>query len=316
MMKFISKAIVLLFALISGTALAQNYPSGKPVRILIGFGAGGVTDAILRLAAEDFSKRIGGSFIVENRPGAGGLIAAQAVKNSPADGYTLYGGSATPFNALFLKDNPMDAAKELQPVSIIAIGDNFLMVRADLATNNYREFVTKAKTTRLKHSSPATTQHALMSLWAKAAGFEYDNIPYKTSDQAVQALLSGDGDFVLTSLAGWIPHINAGKIRVIGVLAPTRSALNPSVPTAKELGANVEFRFNLGLWAPLGTPRDIVNKLSAATIEAVKTPAMAEKINFISMIPAGSSPEELLKTFQAEIKAYQEATTLIGMQPQ
>ena len=310
-----SKAAALLFALISTTALAQNYPS-KPVKIIIGYGPAGVTDVILRLAAEDLGKRLGGTFVVENRVGAGGLLAAQAVKNSAADGYTLFGGAATPFHPVFTKDNPIDAAKEMLPVSTIAIGDNFLIVRSDLGVNNFREFVAKAKATRLKHASLASTQHALMAAFAKGAGFEYDNIPYKATDQTVTALLSGDCDFALTSVAGWTPHIKSGKLKLLATLAPTRSPIDPSVPTAKELGTNVEFQFSIDIWAPVGTPRDVIAKLSAAISETAKSPAVAEKVGVISMIPQGSTPDGLLRLFQSQMKTYAEAANLIGLTPQ
>lgn len=308
------KALALLFTLISTMAVAQNYPA-KPVKIIIGYGPAGVTDVILRLAADDLGKRLGGTFVVENRVGAGGLLAAQAVKNSAADGYTLFGGAATPFHPVFAKES-IDAAKEMQPVSTIAIGDNFLIVRSDLGVNNFREFVAKAKSTRIKHASLASTQHALMAAFAKGAGFDYDNIPYKATDQTVTALLSGDCDFALTSVAGWTPHIKSGKLKLLATLAPTRSPIDPSVPTAKELGANVEFQFSIDIWAPMGTPRDIVARLSAAISETAKSPAVAEKVGVISMIPQGSTPDGLLRLFQSQMKTYGDAANLIGLTPQ
>lgn len=315
MRKFAVRAVALLFALISTTVLAQSYPS-KPVKIIIGYGPAGVTDVILRLAAEDLGKRLGGTFVVENRVGAGGLLAAQAVKNSAADGYTLFGGAATPFHPVFAKDNFMDAAKDLQPVSTIAIGDNFLIVRSDLGVNNFREFVAKARSTRLKHASLASTQQALMAAFAKGAGFDFDNIPYKATDQTITALLSGDCDFALTSVAGWTSHIKSGKLKLLATLAPNRSPIDPTVPTAKELGANVEFQFSIDIWAPMGTPRDVLNKLSAAISETVKSPAVAEKVAVISMIPQGSTPDGLLRLFQAQMKTYGDAANLIGLAPQ
>ena len=315
-MKLIRNILMLLVLTVAyTTATAQNYPN-KPVRIIVGYGAGGITDVIVRVAAEELGKKLGGSFVVENRPGAGGLIAAQAVKSSAADGYTLFGGAPTPFHPVFLKDNAMDGAKELQPVSTIAVGDNFLIVRSDLGATNFREFVAKAKSTRLKHASLAPTQHALMAAFAKGTGFDFDNIPYKSTDQAIQAVLSGDCDFSLTSVAGWTSHIQAGKLRLLATLAPQRSPISPNVPTAKELGANVEFQFSLDIWAPLGTPRDIVMKLSTAITEAVKSPAVAEKLSVISMVPNGSTPEQLLRLFQSQMQTFQEAANIIGLKPQ
>ena len=314
-MKSVIKAVFLLFTLVSSAAFAQAYPA-KPVKIIIGYGAGGVTDVILRLVANDLSKKLGQQFVVENRVGANGLIAAQAVKAAAPDGYTILGGSVTPITSVFMKDNPMDAAKELQPVSIMALGDWFVMVRSELGVTSLKELAAKGKTTKLRFSSPSPANHALMAFVAKQLGFQYDDIPYKTTDQTITSLLSGDGDFTLNGPAGFTSHLQSGKIRAVATFAPGRTPLMPNVPTGKEQGVNMEMRFNMGMWAPLGTPRDVVAKLGAAIGESVKEPAIVEKVAAISMIPTGSTPEELLRTFQAEVKTYAEAAAISGLQPQ
>lgn len=314
-MRNLLKGIVALVVLAAASAAsAQAWPN-KPVRIVIGFGAGGSTDIIVRLVAEDLGKRLGQSFIVENRTGANGLIAANAVKTAAPDGYTLYGGSATPFTSVFMKDN-MDAAKDLAPVSIMALGDWFVWVRSDLGVTNLRELAAKGKTQKLKFASPSPANHALMAVVTKQLGFEYDNIPYKTTDQTITAILAGESDFTLNNPAGFTPHASAGKLRAVATFAPGRTPLMPTIPTAREQGVNMETRFNMGIWAPLGTPREVVARLNAAIADAVKTQAVAEKIGGISMIPGGSTPEELVRTFQSEVRTYQEAANLVGMQPQ
>ncbi len=127
---------------------------------------------------------------------------------------------------------------------------------------------------------------------------------------------TGDCDFALTSVAGWTSHIKSGKLKLLATLAPNRSPIDPTVPTAKELGANVEFQFSLDIWAPMGTPRDVIAKLSAAIAETVKSPAVAEKVSVISMIPQGSTPDGLLRLFQQQMKTYADAANLIGLKPQ
>jgi tripartite-type tricarboxylate transporter receptor subunit TctC len=304
----------LLCTLCASTAFAQAWPS-RPVHVIIGYGAGGSTDVIVRLVADDLSKRLGQSFIVENRPGANGLIAARAVKSSTPDGYTLYGGSATPFTAVFMKDN-MDAAKDLQPVSVMALGDWFVWVRSDLGVTNLKELAAKGKSMKLKFASPSPANHALMASVAKQLGFDYENIPYKTTDQTITAVVSGETDFTLNNPAGFTGYAQQGKVRAVATFAPQRTPLMPNVPTAREQGVDMETRFNMGIWAPLGTPHDVVAKLGASIAEAVKTQAVAEKVAGISMIPTGSTPEELVRTFQSEVKTYQEAAGVVGMQPQ
>jgi tripartite-type tricarboxylate transporter receptor subunit TctC len=228
----------------------------------------------------------------------------------------LYGGNATAFSSTFLKDNPVDATKELQPVSVLSLGDEFVFVRGDLNVNSIKDLVAKAKTVKLRHASPAIPQNLLAAVLAKQAGFTYENIPYKTTDQVTAALLSGDGDFVVTSLPGFQPHLQSGKMRVIGVMSATRTPLQPNVATLKEQGVDMEFRFNLAYWATLGTPPDAVAKLGAGVARAVKLPAVIEKINSVALVPTASTPEELIRIHNSELKIYSEAAALTGLQPQ
>jgi len=302
-------------ALAATTVFAQSWPS-RPIRVLVGFGAGGATDISARLVSEEVGKRLGQPLVIENRPGVGGLLAANVVKTSPADGYTLFSGSATGFTSVFLKDNPMDPPKELQAVSLQALGDQFMFVRSDLGVNSIKEFVAKAKANKLRHAAVGPTQHIVAAIIAKEAGFEFDNIPYKTTDQVVAALLAGDVDFVTNSIPGMPPHLQSGKVRAIATMGSSRSSLQPNVPTLKEQGVNMEFRFNLGYWAPLGTPREAVQKIGAAVAEAAKVPNVIEKMGVIGLTPVASTPEGLIRQHNAELQIYAEGAKLTGFQPQ
>ena len=312
------KALVLLAVLLFGTAvMAQTYPS-RPIKLIVGFGAGGVSDVIARLTAEEMGRRLGQPVVVENRPGAGGLIAAQAVKNAPADGYTLLSGALTTVTPTFVKSNPLMASKELAPVSVLAIGGYFFYVRADLNIQTLPELAAygKANPGKLKLASATGVNTAIAALVAKKLGFDFQTIPYKTTDQTVIALLNGECDLALTQLAGFAPHVQSGKIRAVASLGAQRTRLMPSVATAMEQGAPVEIYPSQGIWAPLGTPREIITKLNQAINEALKTPATAEKIANVSMIPAGSSPEDLVRQFESENRIYSEAVLLIGLLPE
>ena len=305
-------AIVAL--MVASLATAQTWPT-KSVKVIVPLGAGGITDNIVRLAADDLTKRMGQPFLVDNRPGANGLIAARFVKGSAADGYTLFGGSATTFSSVFMKES-IDAEKELEPVSIIAIGDWIIYVRPGLGVSSLKELAAKGKTTKLRFASPSTANHAIMSAVAKQMGFEYEEIPYKATDQTIVSLIAGDTDFTLNGLAGFTSMLQAGKLKVISTLGPTRSPILPDVQTAKEQGVDMVMRFNMGFWAPLGTPKDVIARLGQAVAEAVKAPAVVEKIGMISMIPSASSPEELLRAYQSEQRIYKAAAALVGLQPQ
>jgi tripartite-type tricarboxylate transporter receptor subunit TctC len=315
MPRLLLRTLLVAAALCSTAALAQTWPA-RPIRIIIGQGLSGATGVVTRLETEELGKLLGQSFIVESRPGASSSIAAHAVKDAPPDGYTLFVGDAPVFSSLYLKSNSLDASRELQPVSIMVIGDHFVIVRADLGVSSLAELAAKARLTRLKHASPSPTQHPLMAVVAKRLKFDYDNIPYKTTDQAVVALLSGDADFMLNSLAGSTPYIQSGKFKALATLGPTRSPLMPDVPTARELGADFEVRFHLGMWAPLGTAPDVVKKLSNGLTEVTKLPVVSDRIKELSMVATGSTPDELLRVYQSELQADREANALVGLQPQ
>lgn len=315
------KFIATLFAVTAaiGTALsasAQSYPS-KSVRVIIGYAPGGVTDVLNRIVADEIGKRLGQPFVVENRPGAAGLVAATAVKNAPADGYTLFGGSAIGFNPIFMKAS-MDASKELTPISAYATGDWFLYVPTSLGINNLKDLAAygKANSGRVRFSSPATGNTQLFAMISHALGFKFENVPYRTTDQTIAALLSGDGHATFNAAPGFDPHIQSGKLKPISTLSPGRSPVRPDVPTAKEQGVDVVVRFNIGLWAPAGLPNDIVGKLGATVREALVTPSVAEKFRNAALTPQPSPPADMLREYASEIAAYKAAMTVTGYEPQ
>lgn len=312
-MKLVRGILVLLLALAASTVCAQGWPS-RPVRVIVGLGPGGVTDVVARAFAEELGKRLGQSFIVENRPGASGLIGATAVKNARPDGYTLFSGSSTSFNPVFHKGEGLDAGKELQPISNLVVGNQFIYVRSSLGVGTIKELVERSKAgAPLKHAGISTAQHMLTFIVAKQLGFAFENIPYKTTDQAITALLSGDTDFAVSSLPGFQPHIDAGKLRVLVSLMPVRSPSMPDVPALKELGVTAEARFSINLWAPLGTPREVIMKLNDAVGHVAKVPALVERFKAFALEMDPSTPEELMQLFQRQIAVYVEAASMLGM---
>ena len=255
---------------------------------------------------------------METRPAAGGLIAAAAAKNSPPDGYTLLGGALTTVTPIFVKDNPIVASKELAPVSIVAIGGFFVYVRADLGANSLAELAAygKANSGKLRFATTSGANTALAAVVAKRLGFEFQPIPYKTTDQTVVALLNGECDFAITQLAGFAPYLQNGKIRAVASLGATRTRLMSSVPSAVEQGVPIEIYPSQAIWAPLGTPREVIEKLNAAINDAVKSPATVDRISKVSMIAAGSTPDELVRQFESETRIYGEAAALVGLKPE
>lgn len=304
-----------LIAAASSTAIAQNYPN-RPIKLIIGYGPGGVTDVLNRLIADEISKRVGQPVLVENRPGAGALLASRAVKLAPPDGYALFGGSGSTFSPVMMQDS-LDITKELAPISMFASGDWFMYVPTSIGVGNLRELAAYAKANagKFRFSSPSPSNTMLMAMVAKHFGFTFENIPYKASDQTIQAMLTGDGHVTFNAASGFGPQIQAGKLRAIATLSPKRSAMMPDVPTAQEQNVPIVTQFEVGLWAPLGTPRDIIMKLNAAVVEGLKNPATVEKIRNASLQPASSTPEALLEANKAALAFYTEAAALIGFKP-
>jgi tripartite-type tricarboxylate transporter receptor subunit TctC len=315
MLKTLCRTVLLLIAAIALTAQAQPYPN-KPIRVMVGFGPGGVTDLVNRFVADEMGKRLGQSVVVENRPGASGLVAATAVKNAAPDGYTIYGGPTTAFSAVFLKDPNMSASKELTPISQMATGDWFVYVPTSLPIQNLKEFQAYAKANKLRFAAPSVINNMLMAVVAKHLGISYEQIPYKTTDQTIAALLQGDAQVTFNAAAGFGPHLQAGKLRVISTLSGGRIDAMPNVQTAKEQGVPVEVYSSVALWAPPATPRDIVMKLNAAAVEALRTPSVVEKIRNVSFTPLASTPEDLVKRYEGEIRFLSEAADIAGYKPQ
>lgn len=308
--------LLCLTAVTSSLAIAQTYPN-RAVKIIVGYGAGGVTDVLNRLIADELTKRSGQPVVVENKPGAGALLAAQAVKNAPPDGYTLYGGSVTTFASIYLKES-LDASKELLPISTFAVGDWFMYVPTSIGVTNLKELAAYAKANagKFRFSSPSPGNALLMAVVAKRLDFNFESIPYKTTADTIQALLNGDGQVTFNAASGFAPHIQAGKLRAIATLSKTRSTIMPDVPTAMELGIALRTNFDIGLWAPLGTPRDVVMKLNGWVTEGLKNPATADKIRNAAMSPTPALPADMIENYNNEMTFYKEAAMLTGLQPQ
>lgn len=313
------KLAAILFAVSACAAIpaaAQSYPS-KPIKVIIGYGVGGVTDIINRLVADEVGKRLGQPMTVENRPGAAALVAGTAVKSAPADGYTLFGGSVLEFHPIFMKAS-LDATREMTPISTYAFGDWFLYVPTGINVNSLKDLAAYAKANpgKVRFAALATSNQMLFTLVAKRLGFPFDNVPYKTGDQTIAALLTGDAIATFNAATGFDGLIQAGKLKSIATLSGARSPIRPDVQTAKEQGLDLEIRFNLGLWGPPALPADVVGKLNAAVREAIRMPAVAEKIRNAALTPTPSSPEEMLRDFNALVAAYKEAIAVSGYQPQ
>ena len=295
---------VLLAAFASSGAAAQQYPV-KPVRIVVGFTPGGGNDVISRLVASNLTAAFGRQFVVENRPGAGGMIAAELVAKSPPDGYTLFlAGVATHgINPNLQKNVPYDAVRDFDPVCLMASAPALLAVHPSLPSRTVRQFIAfaKARPGQLNYASSGHGSSSQLSaeLFNSMAGTKIQHVPYKGIGAASTDLLSGQVQVMFNAAAALLVHTRSGRMRALGIGSLQRVPAIPEIPTLSESGVP---GYQSGSWygfvVPAGTPRAIIDRLSRETAAAVKSPDISSKLSAEANLVIGSSPEE----FSAHIK--------------
>jgi tripartite-type tricarboxylate transporter receptor subunit TctC len=277
-------------------ACAQAWPA-KPVRMIVNFAAGGSTDVIARSMSARLGEVLGQQVVVENRVGAGGNIGMEAAAKSPPDGYTLLHSSDGPIliNPHLYKLG-IDVARDLDPVAVTGRTAIFFVVRPALPVRTLAEFVTYARANpgKLNYGSAGngTLQHVAAEMLMRAAKIEVTHVPYKGSQQVLVDLLGGQIDFTF-DLGGAIPHIKADKVRLLAVPGPARSPFFPDAPTMAEAGTNLDLVWLSGVYAPAGTPREIVTRLNreiGRIMQAPETRAILASMAAEAMNPM--SPEE------------------------
>jgi tripartite-type tricarboxylate transporter receptor subunit TctC len=277
---------------------AQPYPS-KPIKVIVPFAPGGNVDITARMVAPALSEALGQPVVVENKPGAGGTIGADLVAKSPPDGYTLLMGSNSTFSvapSLYPK-NPYHPVRDFAPVIMIASAPFVLVTNPGLAAKDARELVALAMAApgKLTMSSAGTgsSNHLVGELFQDISGARFTHVPYKGSGQALTDLMGGQVDLHFDQITSAASHIQAGKLRPLLVTAVKRVPMLPEVPTAAEAGyAAFEATNVTGLIAPAGTPREIVDKLNAATQKVIAQAALREKFAGIGAEATGGTPEQ------------------------
>ncbi len=247
------------------TASAQAWPA-RSIRMIVNFAAGGSTDVIARSMSTPLSETLGQPVVVENRVGVSGNLGLEAVAKSPADGYTLlHSSDGTILINPHLYKMTVDVAKDLQPVAPTGRAAVFFVVRPGLPVKSLSEFVAyaRANPAKLNYGSAGvgTLQHVAAEMMMRAANIQVTHVPYKGSQQVLVDLIGGQIDFTF-DLGGAIPHIKNDKVRLLAVPGAARSALFPDTPTMAEAGTNVDIVWLSGVYAPAGTPREIVTRLN------------------------------------------------------
>lgn len=296
--KKIITSVALAAAAICGTAHAQGGYPAKPVTIIVPFSPGGATDIMSRTLADRLRIRLGQPVIVENKPGAGTMIASEHVAKAAPDGYTvlLAASSLSIAPALYSKVN-YDPVKDFAPISLVASVVHVLSVHPSVPATNVAELVTwvKANPAKANYGSvgAGTSTHLESELFNSMAGVKMEHVPYKGSAPALLDLVSGNINVMFDAYASSKPFINDNKIRLLAVTTAQRSTLLPNVPTVAESGLpGYEAMPWLGFVAPAGTPPAVVNKLHAELMEVLKEPAVQEKFQSLGLEIIGNKPAE------------------------
>lgn len=301
-------ALMLLFAV--APAAAQPWPS-RTVTIIVPFPAGGSTDIVARLMAEQMRAQFNGAFVIENKPGATGNLGVVQVAKSPPDGYTLLFSTSAPVatNVLIFKHPPVDPLKELTPIALVADVPLLVAVNPKLPIHNIAELLAydMANPGKLNfgHAGTGGMGHMASELLASMEGRTFNSIPYQGSAPVTKDLMAGMVDVAFDFAPSYIPQVQAGTIRAIAVTTAQRLPDLPDVPTIAEQGiANYEASSFVALLGPAGLPADLVTKLNAAVNDWLKTDAAKQALAQQTMRPLGGTPEMLRNRIQSEINKW------------
>jgi tripartite-type tricarboxylate transporter receptor subunit TctC len=312
-----SRVAAAAVVLACGSAVAQTYPA-KPVRIIVPFGAGGPADIFARFLGQHLQGALGQSFVVEDRPGAGSIIGTDLVAKSPADGYTLLLMSNThTVNESLVAKKPFNLMKDFTPVAPINSSDLLLVVHPSLPVKSVKELVAlaKSKPGQLNYASSGTgtPYHMAGELFKALAGVDIVHVPHKSSGEARTSTMSGQTQMMLDAITTMAPIARAGKVRALGTSGRKRSSVMPEVPTIAEGGVKgYEATIWLGMMAPTGTPRPIVDRLNAEITKIVNRPDVKKIWGEQGAEPMTMSVSEFEKYLHADIAKWAKVVKISG----
>ena len=311
-------SLVLSAAVAVAQGRAGDFPS-QPLRLIIGFPPGSAADITARLVGAAMSDRLGQQVVVESRPGAGSSIAAEFVARAPADGYTLYIGTSSNVTNTAINPNlRFNFGKDLAPVTPLTILPLILAVHPSLGVSSVEELiaVARSKPGELTYASvgPGTTPHLATELFSVRAKIKLVHVPYQGSPPAVTDLLAARVSMMLGVASTIMPHVEAGRLKALASSSAKRSHAAPNVPTMAEAGLpDFEAGVWFGLMAPAGTPRPVIEKLSAAANAALASDDVVAKLRAQTFEPMGGSPEEFARFIARETVKWSAAAEAAGL---
>ena len=316
-MSRIARCLAALAAMVAAAAWAQPYPT-KPVKIIVPFAAGGPADIYARVIGEKLQAALGQSFVVEDRPGAGAVIGTDAVAKSAPDGYTLLMMSNThTVNESLLKDKPYALLKELVPVAPVNYSDLVMVVHPSVKANTLQEFIALAKANpgKLNYASsgPGTPYHMAGELFKAMAGVDILHVPYKGSSGARTDILGGQVQMMFDAITTMAPNVRAGKLKALGTSGKVRSSVLPEVPTVSEAGVpGYDAVIWLGIMAPAGTPKAIVDRLNAEITKAANSPEIKKAWAEQGAVPMSMTPDEFGHFLREDIEKWARVVKISG----
>ena len=296
---------------------ARNYPD-KPVRIIVGYSPGGLPDTIARIIAQRLGETWKQQVIVDNRPGANGLVGAETVVRSAPDGYTLLvtDNSTHTIHPFLYAKMPFDPTKELIPVSMTARAPLYLAVHPSFPATSMQELIALAKASPGKYSYGSSgigsTHQLAMEFLKSSLGLDIVHVPYKGTGQSVPALVGGQVQMAFSGYTSLSAQVKDGRVKLLGINSLKRSPATPNVPAIAEMIAGFDFAPTFGFFSPAGLPKDIAAKIATDVADALKAPEVATRFANLDIIPIGASGEEFAVSLKADAERYAKAVKLSG----
>lgn len=293
------------FAATPAAVRAEAYPT-KPIRLVVGYAAGGSTDVIARIVGQQLAEELGQPVVIDNKPGAGASIASDFVAKSAPDGYTLFMGTiANTINTTLYRRLPFDFERDFAPISLVATVPNVLVVNPGVPAKTVQEFIALAKAKPgeiyFASSGSGSSIHLSGELFNMVADVKMVHVPYKGSAPAVVDLMGGQVQAMFDNLSSSLPHVKAGKLRALAVTSATRSPAAPDIPTMAEAGLpDCEVLSWFALMAPAKTPQPIIDRLNAATVKLLGQEDVKQKLAVLGADPAPSTPQALGALIRSE----------------